>query len=330
MRVFAVLALAVMMACSLVTPSVSFGGSDADVSGKWTGSWVGTGLFNSVRQENLTLDLTQSGDAGYGRLVIDNAIAAESVPWQVRQQGLAGIRVFAEISGGKVKLMYEQDKRVFTADLKVMGDQMVGTVRGSNVRMILTRESSGPAPQHQQSAQVAPPPPSMASRPALVEPTPAAATEPEPTVVAMAPTPEQQESTEAPKADDPAQQQQRPRQEDFVAAPELKAVHFDFDKALLRADAVDALSSNAAWLKENVDTLVLIEGNCDEKGTAEYNMALGDRRARAAMDYLEANGIAKDRMTTISYGKERPACSENTTEECMKQNRRTDFKVKSR
>ena len=148
-------------------------------------------------------------------------------------------------------------------------------------------------------------------------------------LVAMAPTPEQQESTEAPKADDPAQQQQRPRQEEFVAAPELKTAHFDFDKALLRPDAVDALTSNAAWLKENVDTLVMIEGNCDEKGTAEYNLALGDRRAKAAMDYLEANGVARDRMTTISYGKERPACSENT-EECMKQNRRADFKVKSR
>jgi peptidoglycan-associated lipoprotein len=326
--VFAVLALVVMTACSLVTPSVSFGGSEADVAGKWTGSWVGTGLFNSVRQENLTLDLSQSGEAGYGRLVIDNAVAAESVPWQVRQQGLAGIRVFAEISGGKVKLTHEQDKRIFTADLKVVGDQMVGTVRGSSVRMILTRAHSGPAPQPQQSAQVAPPP-VMASQPAPVEPTPAATTEPEPTVVAMAPTPDQQESTETPKADDPAQQQQRPRREEFVAAPELKTVHFDFDKTLLRPDAVDALTSNAAWLKENIDTLVLIEGNCDEKGTSEYNLALGDRRAKAAMDYLEANGIAKDRMTTVSYGKERPACSENT-EECMKQNRRADFKVKSR
>jgi len=330
MRVFAVLALVVMTACSLVTPSVSFGGSDADVAGKWVGSWVGTGLFNSVRQENLTLDLLQSGDAGYGRLVIDNAVAAESVPWQVRQQGLAGIRVFAEVSGGKVKLMHEQDKRIFTADLNVVGDQMIGTVRGSNVRLILTRESSGPAPQPQQSAHVAPPP-VMASQPAPVEPTPAATTEPEPTVVAMAPTPDQQESTETPKADDPAQQQQqRPRREEFVAAQDLKTIHFDFDKALLRPDAVDALANNAAWLKLNMDTLVLIEGNCDEKGTAEYNMALGDRRAKAAMDYLEANGVARDRMTTISYGKERPVCSENTTDECMKQNRRTDFKVKSR
>ena len=321
MHVFAVLALVVMTACSLATPSASFGGSEADVAGKWTGSWVGTGLFNSVRQENLTLDLAQSGEAGYGRLVIDNAVAAESVPWQVRQQGLAGIRVFAEISGGKIKLMHEQDKRIFTADLNLVGDhQMIGTVRGSKVRLILTREHSGPAPQPQQAAQVVPPAP--------VEPTPAAVTEPEPTVVAMAPTPDQQESTETPKAEVPAQPQ-RPRQDEFVAAPELKTVRFDFDKALLRPDAVDALTSNAAWLKQNVDTLVLIEGNCDEKGTSEYNLALGDRRAKAAMDYLEANGIAKDRMTTVSYGKERPACSENT-EECMKQNRRADFKVKSR
>ena len=321
MHVFAVLALVVMTACSLATPSASFGGSEADVAGKWTGSWVGTGLFNSVRQENLTLDLAQSGEAGYGRLVIDNAVAAESVPWQVRQQGLAGIRVFAEISGGKIKLIHEQDKRIFTADLNLVSDhQMIGTVRGTKVRLILTRAHSGPAPQPQQAAQVVPPAP--------VEPTPAAVTEPEPTVVAMAPTPDQQESTETPKAEVPAQPQ-RPRQDEFVAAPELKTVRFDFDKALLRPDAVDALTSNAAWLKENVDTLVLIEGNCDEKGTSEYNLALGDRRAKAAMDYLEANGIAKDRMTTVSYGKERPACSENT-EECMKQNRRADFKVKSR
>ena len=321
MHVFTVLALVVMTACSLATPSASFGGSEADVAGKWTGSWVGTGLFNSIRQENLTLDLAQSGEAGYGRLVIDNAVAAESVPWQVRQQGLAGIRVFAEISGGKIKLIHEQDKRIFTADLNLVGDhQMIGTVRGSKVRLILTREHSGPAPQPQQAAQVVPPAP--------VEPTPAAVTEPEPTVVAMAPTPDQQASTETPKAEAPAQPQ-RPRQDEFVAAPELKTVRFDFDKALLRPDAVDALTSNAAWLKQNVDTLVLIEGNCDEKGTSEYNLALGDRRAKAAMDYLEANGIAKDRMTTVSYGKERPACSENT-EECMKQNRRADFKVKSR
>jgi peptidoglycan-associated lipoprotein len=74
---------------------------------------------------------------------------------------------------------------------------------------------------------------------------------------------------------------------------------------------------------------VLIEGNCDERGTAEYNLALGDRRAESAMAYLEANGIPRERLSTISYGKERPVCTENT-EECKTQNRRADFRIKSR
>ncbi len=74
---------------------------------------------------------------------------------------------------------------------------------------------------------------------------------------------------------------------------------------------------------------MLIEGNADERGTAEYNLALGDRRARAAMDYLEANGITKDRLSTLSNGKERPTCAE-PTEACRAQNRRSDFRVKSR
>ncbi|HYS17924.1 MAG TPA: OmpA family protein, partial [Candidatus Binatia bacterium] len=88
-------------------------------------------------------------------------------------------------------------------------------------------------------------------------------------------------------------------------------------------------TNNTTWLKENADTLVLIEGNCDERGTAEYNLALGDRRAKSAMDYLEANGIAKERLSTVSYGKERPVCTADT-EECKNQNRRADFRIKSR
>ena len=122
---------------------------------------------------------------------------------------------------------------------------------------------------------------------------------------------------------------QRPRNEEYVKAPELKSVYFDFDKSIVRPDAVDAMSSNVTWLKENADTFILIEGNADERGTAEYNLALGDRRAKSAMDYLEANGIAKDRLSTVSYGKERPSCTDGT-EECRYQNRRADFRVKSR
>ena len=122
---------------------------------------------------------------------------------------------------------------------------------------------------------------------------------------------------------------QRPKNEEYVVAPELKSVYFDFDKSNLRQDAVDRMVSNVTWLKENADTFVLIEGNADERGTAEYNLALGDRRAKSTMDYLEANGIPKDRMATVSYGKEHPTCT-NATEECRFQNRRADFRVKSR
>ena len=289
-----------------------------NIGGKWIGSWVGTGLFNAPRQENLTLDLLQRGDAGYGRLVIDGATAAESVPWEVRQQGLGGIRVFATINGTKVRLTHEQDDRIFTADLTVMGDQMVGEVKGRKVRLLLARQNNGSnalareAPP--QAAQMAPPP-IVASAPIAPPQTP----------VAMAPAPPPQEA-EKPKAEDATP---RPRSEEYVNAPELKPLYFDFDKAALRPDAVDALSNNVTWLKENADTFVLIEGNADERGTAEYNLALGDRRAKSAMDYLEANGIAKDRLSTISYGKERPVCTD-ATEQCRAQNRRADFRVKSK
>lgn len=329
MRALMMLALIpLLVACSTAMPSgslpsgslVETPGAGTDISGRWTGSWVGTGLFNSPRQENLTLQLAQKGDAGYGRLVLDGAIAAESVPWEVRQQGLGGIRVFATVSGSSVRLTHDLDDRLFTANLTVVGDQMVGEVKGRDVRLLLARQSSpkSVAPQAAQAVPQMPPPIPVASEPVTPQPGPA--------VVALAPEPQATEPVEKPKADEPAE---RPRQEEFVSVPELKAIHFDFDKSALRPDAVDALTSNTAWLKENADTLVLIEGNCDERGTAEYNLALGDRRAKEALDYLEANGIAKDRLSTVSYGKERPACTENT-EECMNQNRRADFRVKSR
>jgi peptidoglycan-associated lipoprotein len=288
-----------------------------DISGKWVGSWVGSGLFNAPRQENLTLEIVQKGDSGYGRMVLDNATAAESVPWQIRMQGLGGIRVFAEIDGSKVKLVHEQDDRLFTANMVVMGDQMIGEVKGRKVRLLLARQARSNAPARDvppQAAQLTPPP-VVASQPVVSQLPP----------VAMAPAPQAQEP-DKPKAEPPAQ---RPRNEDYVAVPELKSLFFDFDKSVLRPDAVDALSSNLTWLKDNADTFVLIEGNADERGTAEYNLALGDRRAKSTQEYLEANGITKDRMSTVSYGKERPSCTD-ATEECRAQNRRSDFRIKSK
>ncbi len=83
-------------------------------------------------------------------------------------------------------------------------------------------------------------------------------------------------------------------------------VYFDFDKFDVRADAQPILDGQAAWLRRYQDVRVRIEGNCDERGTREYNLALGARRADAVRDYLIAHGISAGRITSISYGKERP------------------------
>lgn len=103
-----------------------------------------------------------------------------------------------------------------------------------------------------------------------------------------------------------------------------KKIFFGFDKFDLNPESTEALNELAALLKTNKDIKVRIEGNCDERGTTEYNLALGDRRAKAALDYLTAQGIDAARLTTISYGKEKPADPGNT-EEAWAKNRRDEF-----
>jgi peptidoglycan-associated lipoprotein len=83
-------------------------------------------------------------------------------------------------------------------------------------------------------------------------------------------------------------------------------VYFDFDRFDVRADAQPILDAQAAWLNRYPAVQVRIDGNCDERGTREYNLALGARRANAVRDYLTAHGVASDRVTTVSYGKEKP------------------------
>ena len=119
-----------------------------------------------------------------------------------------------------------------------------------------------------------------------------------------------------------------PAPSEFVAAPELKDIHFDFDKYDIRPGDAKILDENAKWMKANTNTLILIEGHCDERGTNEYNLALGERRAKATMNYLVSQGIAATRITVISYGEERPLCAEKN-EACWTQNRRAHFLVKS-
>ena len=101
---------------------------------------------------------------------------------------------------------------------------------------------------------------------------------------------------------------------------------FEYDKAIIGADQRTALNDNVNWLKANGRVKIVIEGHCDERGTAEYNLGLGDRRTKALRDYLVASGIAADRIGTISYGKERPFVIGHD-ENAWKMNRRGHFAV---
>ena len=119
----------------------------------------------------------------------------------------------------------------------------------------------------------------------------------------------------------------RPQPGTFRTTTELKDVHFDFDKYDIRPSDTKMLDANAAWLKSNSTMLVLIEGHCDERGTNEYNLALGERRAKATMNYLVSQGVAQNRVSIISYGEERPVCTDHD-EACWAKNRRAHFLVK--
>jgi len=121
---------------------------------------------------------------------------------------------------------------------------------------------------------------------------------------------------------------ERPAPSTFAENANVKPIYFDFDRYDIRPDDARTLEADAAWLKDN-DVLILIEGQCDERGTEEYNLALGDRRARATMNYLASLGIATNRMSTVSYGKERPVCTEHA-EACWALNRRAHIVVKPR
>ncbi len=104
----------------------------------------------------------------------------------------------------------------------------------------------------------------------------------------------------------------------------VRDVFFDYDSFNIRTDAVPVLQANADWMRAHPQASVVVEGHCDERGSAEYNLGLGDRRANSAKEYLVSLGIDGNRIRTISYGKERPQCSEQT-EDCWQRNRRGHF-----
>ncbi len=129
---------------------------------------------------------------------------------------------------------------------------------------------------------------------------------------------------ETPPAQPPPTPAEQPPPTPAPAAMEFQDAFFDFDSFALRDDARAALDQDAKLLRDNSDVNVTIEGHCDERGTVEYNLALGERRANAARDYLVAAGISAGRMETVSYGKERPF-DPGHDEEAWAKNRRAHF-----
>ncbi|MGE5488055.1 MAG: peptidoglycan-associated lipoprotein Pal, partial [bacterium] len=113
-----------------------------------------------------------------------------------------------------------------------------------------------------------------------------------------------------------------------LLASQVQDVYFDYDKSDVREDARTTLTRNADALRrifaDMPDAVVVLEGHCDERGSAEYNLGLGDRRASSARDFLVSLGVPSDRLKTISYGKERPQCTESN-ESCWQLNRRVHF-----
>lgn len=276
-----------------------------DPSGKWAGVWDGFGIVDIPRREPVTLEIKQSGAHGVGRLVMENTNAADSVPQILRHGGLAGAPVRVLVSGSEVTLFHELGDPFFIVDMEMKGDRMVGTVRDAYppVRLVLDKVKP-PAPP-------APPARSEEPRPAppvAVAPPPPAPPQPPPTPPAPAPV-------------------ERPAPVTFAPVEELKPIYFDFNRADIRPGDAKILDGNAQWLKSHRDSLLMVEGHCDERGTSEYNLALGERRARAARDYLVSQGVESARVTVISYGEDRPVCGEHT-EACWAQNRRVEFKAK--
>lgn len=106
----------------------------------------------------------------------------------------------------------------------------------------------------------------------------------------------------------------------------LKDIYYQFDSIALIDETRETLTQNAEWLKAHPQTRVEVEGHCDDLGTAEYNLALGAKRAQVAKEFLISQGVSADRLVTISYGKEAPACFE-PSEACREKNRRARFVI---
>jgi peptidoglycan-associated lipoprotein len=119
-----------------------------------------------------------------------------------------------------------------------------------------------------------------------------------------------------------------PREQAASAAAGFRDVFFSYDSWTISEDGRQVLSRDAEWMKSNPSALVKVEGHCDERGTVAYNLVLGEKRAKAARNYLVELGVGANRLSVVSYGKERPSCNEHA-ESCYQQNRRGHLVVKT-
>jgi peptidoglycan-associated lipoprotein len=148
--------------------------------------------------------------------------------------------------------------------------------------------------------------------------------------------PEERVTPQTPASPEESMKEQSPTVKESEMAPpgssisatstSLEMIHFDYDKATIRPDAKATLEKHAKWLQANPKAKIQIQGHCDERGTNEYNLALGERRAQTTKRFLTAMGIDGRRLDTISYGEERPTCIEHN-ESCYGKNRRAEFIV---
>ncbi len=159
---------------------------------------------------------------------------------------------------------------------------------------------------------------------------------------AQPPQPQKEQKAEETKPEKPAEGAAEEKKEPVIEKSEIKSeeaeaaaegkegmfkdINFDFDKYNIQDAYKSELKSIAAWIRKNPGAKLSIEGHCDDRGTNEYNLALGDRRAKAVKDYLVSLGVPSSRVETISYGEEKPLCTEHT-EDCWAKNRRAHFVV---
>src|SRR5262245_53503654 len=223
-----------------------------DISGRWTGTWTGYGVFTIGRVGAVKLDVVQEGAVGSGWFMMDGGTASEAVPDSVRDAGITGVRVLFDVSGTQVRMMHELGRHLFEAELTALGDRMTGYALWTDptIRLDLIREG----------AQLARAP--VAVTPAPAPPPPAATTVPEPPpVIVPAPEPPRAEAAPTAPAEPGSQFRDAPPASEFRTVAEVKTIHFDFDRSEIRPSERPILDANAEWLRANPNRLVLIEGH---------------------------------------------------------------------